>query len=102
MILKSVGRRHLRSYRFVSRAICALGLGMWPYEAKECWILIGISVLVISGIRGVELASFFLARSPEAPRMTRMVFSRISRGADMLSRLWLVDTQTFFTLIGFL
>lgn len=87
MILKSAGRRHLRSYRFVRRAIYGLGLGMWPYEAEECWKLIGWKISTIVGIRDVELASFFLARSPEAPRMTRMVFSRISSGADMMSRL---------------
>lgn len=42
-------------------------------------------------MEGVEITNFFLARSPEAPSMTKTVFSCISRGVDMLSRLWLVD-----------
>ena len=46
MILKSVGRRHLRSYGLFSSAIYALGLCIWPYEAEECWKLVGISALL--------------------------------------------------------
>ena len=42
---------------------------------------------------GVELTSFFLARSPEAPSNTRMLFSRISSGADILSLVLLVKNQ---------
>ena len=97
MILKSMGRRHLRSYAFYQ--MCYLRLGIEDMALRDQIVLEtswNISSIVI--IREVELASFFLARSPEAPRMTRMVFSRILRGADMLSGLWLVDIQTIFAL----
>ena len=65
---------------------------MLAYEAKECWKLNqGLALNV--GIEKVEATSFFFARSPDAPSMTKMVFSCISREADMLFRVWLVDPQ---------
>ena len=51
-----------------------------------------ISVLDASN-EGSLITSFFFARSPEAPSNTRMVFSCISRGADILLRARLVDAQ---------
>ena len=65
---------------------CAWG----KYEAEESWELIG-SLVVEADIKGFAITSFFFARSPEAPSITRMVFSCISREVDMLSQIWQAD-----------
>ena len=52
------------------------------------WILVADA-----DIKGVAITSFFFARSPEAPSMTRMVFSCISREVDMLFQVWHADSQ---------
>ena len=50
--------------------------------------------VVDADIKGIDITSFFLARSPEAPNITRMVFSCISIEIDMMSQiLQVVDSQ---------
>ena len=69
-----------------------LGCRCGPTRPKRA----GNYVLLLArniGIDGVEFTSFFLERSPEAPIITRMVFSCISRGADILYRVKLVDAR---------
>ena len=50
--------------------------------------------LVVDGdIKGVAITSFFFARSPVAPNITRMVSCCISSEVDMLSQKWHVNSQ---------
>lgn len=89
-----VGRQETSSFLQVLLDMVAI---LWvvraAYEAKECWELRNILAPNMVAAISFELANFFFARSPEAPSITRMVFSRISSGTDIVYRVWLVDAQ---------
>ena len=53
----------------------------------------GWNLVVDGDIKGVAYTSFFFARSPEAPKITRMVSSCISREVDILSQTRHVNSQ---------